>query len=368
MHTGQHHKAAIPFWCIFLLTCCIVVIAPACSDHSQKAAQEAALAQRALTSNDLPTAHAAITAAIADRDDVVEYHILRGRIELARGSSGAAFNAYSNALALDATNLEALLQVGQLGLTTGNLRESLDATQRALELDPNQLDALLLRGIHSMIKRNYAEAITYSDKILALSPGHEGGSILKARALYMLHKPQEALETLSKISGQAADSQAASLTRLEIYRAQRQPLGMLAEFGRLRRLRPNDPALRLDEANLRFKLGDRDQGEALIEDVLTGRETDQATANQAISLWREYGVQDVSASTFDRIGRNGSIAARRALVGFLIDQGRSPEAARALAQIPSAGAAGLKARFLRAKRRRSPSSAIGFCDPDPRQD
>jgi tetratricopeptide (TPR) repeat protein len=130
MLIGQHRAPPIPFWCNFLLICCVLALT-ACSDKSEDAAQNAAIAQAALDRNDLRTAREAIAEAIADRDDIVEYHLLRGRIERAAGSQGAAFNAYSDALGLDATNGEALLSVAQLGLSTGHLRESLDATEQS---------------------------------------------------------------------------------------------------------------------------------------------------------------------------------------------------------------------------------------------
>jgi Tfp pilus assembly protein PilF len=346
MHAGQRHKPSIPVWCTFLVLCCAVFVAPGCSDRSQEAAQEAALAQRALNGNDLLTARTAITAAIADRDDIADYHILRGRIEFALGSPSSAYNAYSNALALDPTNMEVLLQVAQLGLTTGNLRGSRDATDQALELDPNQTDALLIRGIHSMVKHDYAEAITYADKILHKAPGQEGASILKARALYTLHRPEEALATLDKISGGAADSQATTLTRLEIYRAQRRPADMLAQFERLHTLRPDDPELALDEANLRLKLGQRPPAQALIEKTLANHATNRVTADRAIALWQEYGSYDVPGKAIETIGRDGSNAARVSLIRYLVEQARAADAAKVYAQIPGARPAGIKARLL----------------------
>jgi tetratricopeptide (TPR) repeat protein len=346
MQAGQRHKPPIPFWCTLLAICCAAFAAPGCSNRSQEAAQEAALAQRALNSNDLPAARRAIIAALADRDDIADYHILRGRIEFGMGSLNAAYNAYSNALALDPTNMDALLQVAQLGLTTGNLRGSLDAAEQALELDPNQVDALLIRGIHSMVEHNYDEAITYADKILARSPGQEGASILKARALYTLHQSAEALATLDNISGGGENSQVAALTRLEIYRAERRPREMLAQFERLRHLQPNDPDLALDEANVRYKLGQRALGEALVEKVLANPASNRAAADQAIALWREYGSSDVPGSAIVTIGRSASDAGRIALVRYLVEAGRGEDAAKTYAQISKAPPAGLKARLL----------------------
>ncbi len=92
MQIGQHRAPPIPIWCNFLLICCVLALA-ACSDRSEDAAENAALAQQALEQNDLFTARQAIAEAINDRDDIVEYHILQGRIELTAGSQSAATHA-----------------------------------------------------------------------------------------------------------------------------------------------------------------------------------------------------------------------------------------------------------------------------------
>lgn len=345
MQIGQHRAPPIPIWCNFLLICCVLALT-ACSDKSEDAAENAVLAQQALASNDLFTARQAIAEAISDRDDIVEYHILQGRIEMAAGSQSAAFNAYNNALSLDAANGEALLAVAQLGLRTGNLRESRDAAQHILDLAPDNIDALLLRGIHSMIKRNYAEAITYSDRILTLSPGHEGGTILKSRALYLSRKPDEALALLGGISSASADSEAAALTRLEIYRVLRRAPDLGAEYTHLRNLRPDDLAMKVDEANFRFKTGERRQAHDLVTDVLASDKTNLAIAEAALALWQEYGMQDAPEALLSRINGSGSVAARQALVRFLIRRDRMAQANTTLATLPPGSAAGLRARYL----------------------
>jgi tetratricopeptide (TPR) repeat protein len=345
MKIGQHRAPPIPFWCNFLLICCVLAL-PACADRSEDAAQNAAVAQQALDRRDVLAARKAINAAIADRDDIVEYHLLRGRIELAAGSQGSAYNAYNDALTLDSSNGEALLAVAQLGLETGNLRDSREAAENLLILAPDNIDALLLRGIHSMIKRDYPEAIEYADRILALSPGHEGGTILKSRALYMSRQPNEALEMLAQISGAAVDSVAAALTRLEIYRVLRDADKLGEEFAHLRRLRPDDLALRIDEANFRYKSGERRLAHDLVAGVLANERVNPEAAERALALWEEYGLQGVSRALFDRINRNGSAASRQALARFLIRHDRAQEANATLETLPANAAAGLRARYL----------------------
>lgn len=346
MHVGHSRARTIPFWCSYALAAFTLALTSACADRNEKAAENATIAQRALESNNLAAARWAIAEAIAERDDILAYHMLRGRIELASGSSSGAYDAYNDALALDPTNGEALLAVAELGLTTGNLRESLDAAERVLTLAPNQLDALLIRGIHSIVKRNYAEAIDFGNKILTLAPGHEGGTILKARAQFMSRKPDEALATLGGISGDAAASEPASLTRLEIYRAMRRASDMANEFERLRHLRPNDLALRIDEANFRFKIGDRRQAHELVATVLANPEASAAQAANAVALWQEYGTSGLREEALSRIANEGSVAARQSLARFLVRSDRAEKAAALIAGLPPVARGSVQARYL----------------------
>ncbi|MFN9716956.1 MAG: hypothetical protein ACK54U_03295, partial [Sphingomonadales bacterium] len=100
----------------------VLFMSVACQDRDVEAQAEAASAMALLEQNRLAEARVAINRALMMRDDVADYHIARGRIELAAGTISAAFDAYFDALALDASNPEALQAVSQLGLQTGNIR------------------------------------------------------------------------------------------------------------------------------------------------------------------------------------------------------------------------------------------------------
>ena len=77
-----------------------------CSNSEADAAQFAAQAEILLDQKRFAEARQTIAKSIAARDDVVEYHLLRGRIEYLGGSFENAFSAYSEALALSPSNEE----------------------------------------------------------------------------------------------------------------------------------------------------------------------------------------------------------------------------------------------------------------------
>lgn len=346
MSVSQLLVPFIPIWRSLAAACVALLALSACTDQTEAASVHAMAAQRLFADNDLPAARAEIASAIAARDDIVDYHVLRGRIEWGMDSPGGAFNAYSNALALDATNGEALLAVAQLGLTTGNLRESLEAAERISALAPNQTEAILIRGIHALIRRRYDEAIGFGERILSLAPGDPGGTILISRAHFLSGNAAEAVSILGTVEETPGSARALALTRLEIYRALRRPEMLAQQFEQLRQVLPDDPHIRIDEANFRFKLGQRAVAHRLVFETLTLDELDSATANAAAALWTEYGSDDLPSPTILAISKSGNLAARRAATRHFLEID-DLQSAKVLADSLGAPAgAGLRARWL----------------------
>lgn len=316
-----------------------------CSDKLQDATRYGGQAEQLLQAGDLTGARGRIAEAIAKRDDIADLHILRGRIEFMAGSNSSAFDAYMAALSLDNTSMEALQAVSQLGLRTGNIRESLEATNQILAIDPNQPDALVARGIHALIRRRFDETIAYADRLLQARPMSEEGAILKARALFLAGSPSEALEAANTAQVSGDGTAGVALTKLEIFRELRDPGRMTAEFAKLRRLRPDDAGLRLDEANLHFKLGKRSVGQALVLTVLGSQDVERQQVLQAIGLLRVYGVDDLSPMQLEVVRQNASPATLAELARNLLEAGHASAAGLVIRSLPGATARPLAARL-----------------------
>lgn len=299
--------------------CLALALVAACTDRAQQASAAGALAEQQLAAGNLEGAKRSISKAIAAQDDNLDLQLLRGRIAVARGAPEEAYSAYSDALSLDSTNGEALQGVSQFGLSTGHLQESLEATKRILLLAPDQPDALLTRGIHSLIRRRFDEAVEFADKILASNPANENAIILKARAQFLRGDTEQALATVSAAASGKSETAGVALTKLELSRELRRPDDMKAEFAKLRSLRPGDQALRLDEADLHFKLGERAQAQQLVTEVLSDPQAQGETIDKAIQLWVDYGARDAPISGLRRIAASGAAGARRATARFLIE-------------------------------------------------
>lgn len=299
----------------FVLT--ISVALTACGRSDAAAAEEAARAQSLLEQRRLGEARLTINEAITIRDDEPQFHILRGRIEMAAGSLPGAYDAYSNAMSLDPANVEALQAVSQLGLQTGNLRESLEATDAILSLTPDDPQALLMRGLHAVIRSRFAEADGYADKILSSDPNNEGGVILKARVAVRKGAPADALRVLANYGLSKPPTVGVVMTRLEVYRVTRNAPGMRSQFALLRTLAPENWDVRLDEANFAFKDGRPRDAATVITDLLADPKLPDEHLPAILATMREIAPGGLESQSLATIRLTGSKPARMALAEHL---------------------------------------------------
>lgn len=307
-----------------------VMLLAACTSSQEEAAKLTAQAQSYLEQNRIAEARIAIKKAVSQQDDVPEYHILRGRIEYAAGANENAFAAFSEALSFDATNQEALQAVSQIGLQIGRWRESLDAADKLLLLNPNDPNAILVRGLHALIKRDFSNADAYANKLLAINPANEGAVALKARALFLEGKPEEAKQLLDRHLTIHPNTATFSLIRLEVNRELRNAVEMEKRFLELRKLRPDDISIRIDEANFRYKTSKRKEATAIVAAILANKKSSLESIRSSIDLWREYSVTRLDGDFVSQIAQTGKPQARIAAARHFADSANEATATQLL--------------------------------------
>ncbi|HWI86115.1 MAG TPA: tetratricopeptide repeat protein [Sphingomonas sp.] len=202
----------------------------------------------------------AINRAIALRDDNPTYFLLLGAIELRANDPVNGFKAFKRVLELDATNVNALTYVSNLGLQVGQVKDASDAADRLLALNPNSLVGLQVKGLVEVLTGHLDAARGYSDRILALSPSDEAGTIVRARVLAKSGKYDEALALVDNAMVIVGPTPALLITKLNLFRVLRRPDDMAAAFDQILPIIKNQSmALRLDQINLLYKIGQTDK-------------------------------------------------------------------------------------------------------------
>ncbi|MBS0481120.1 MAG: hypothetical protein JSR96_03020 [Proteobacteria bacterium] len=300
-----------------------------CGKSQDKAMATGALAQQQYQAGLIAEARRTVRDAIRQSDDIPQLYLLQGRIEMAAGDRENAYAAYSQALALDASNTEALQAVAQLGLQTGHVIEAEDAINRMLALNPGDPSALIASGLLQLSRNKDEQALETADHMLKDNPGNALGLLLKTRALLVLGKPDEALKTVNSLGNDPKQARDITLMKLEIARVRHDAAGMLAAFEALRGLLPEDLDLRADEVNLAYKTGDTARARKVLAAALQSRSLNEAWALKFVNLIAEYDRTPFDGPGLAEFGGAANRAAVEALGRFYITSGQY-EAAKAL--------------------------------------
>jgi tetratricopeptide (TPR) repeat protein len=312
---------------LFCLSMALSLSLASCSGRPDVASRIASQAQEQLQNGEIKLAQLTIKRAIKERDDMPEIFILRGRIELAAKEPAKALDAYSDALALDKANPEALQAAAQLGLQVGRFQVAEDAADRILAISPEDSNALLVLGLLRIVGHRNDQAMEYADRILVKNPSNEPANILKARALFISGKPDEALSHILKVVPVTGPTEGESMTLLELYRERGEAAKMLQQFEFLRKLRPNDFTLRVDEANLRYKLGDLAPARALTGQALLRAGDERSEAASAVALLREYDRSPFNDEQLKTLAEKASLNSLVELARYYLDNGQPAKVA-----------------------------------------
>jgi tetratricopeptide (TPR) repeat protein len=316
-----------------------------CGDRRTQAYAEAQAAQALLDAGDLPGARAAMQRALRLRDDELDLILLDGRIKYQMNDIPAAYNAFSLALAIDPVHPEALMAVSQLGMSLGADREATAATEQILTMDPNNAQALMIKGLQTLGKRDYPGTLAISDRLLAADPRSEAGLVLKARALSLMNKREEALATLRGAAERIGPSRMITTALLENARDQGDGALMLEQFQRMRELVPKNVDLTIDEANVLYKLGRRDpareRGWALIVD--NGQNV--RAMQRLTDLWAEYDPAPLTSGQLQELASQGPPIARLAVARYYLGRGDTATAKELVGSMLGAEPNGLRVRI-----------------------
>ncbi|MBB5686625.1 tetratricopeptide repeat protein [Sphingobium boeckii] len=310
-----------------------------CTSSQEKANEYAATAAGLFDAGDYPAARLEIMKATAARDDVAEHWTLQGRIELALNAPVNAYQAYSRALDLDATNQEALQIVTEVGFQVGRVREAGAFADRLLALNPNATRAMLIKGLIALENRRLPEAEGFADKMLAINPNDEGGIVMKARVLALGGKRADAIQILKDGLLKVGEGDAITATTLEVYRADGDLANMLPLFETLTGKSPKNYDLKIDFANALYKSGDIVRARMLLSAVMTEQPDNRELIDKISALWAEYDRDPLSAAQLAQLQEDGSLIQRMAIARHLLAQGRPMPAEAILRPVADAATA-----------------------------
>jgi len=266
----------------------------ACTSKDQKAATAAAQADVAMQQQRYSDAVRAIRKALAARDDVSDYWLMLGRIDLALKDSGGAFDAYRNAIQLDRSNVEALQELAQLGLTVHQPDEVDRYADQLLLLNEQDPLPLVLKGGAALQRSDSDKALDFAERALATDSHNVNAVILKAQVLAFRQDYIGSAKLIEESLASGGDT----TSRLEFLRDLYVKSGDIAGYQRavvkLAQAHPDDRDMQLAFADLLYQTDHRAEALRVVLAIMHRRQADFELANAVVELWLDQGADAVS--------------------------------------------------------------------------
>lgn len=355
----------------WLAVLAMTLVLAGCNGRVSNAAEAAALAEAQFEAGNIEEARESIQEAVLARDDVAEYFILLGRIELAANKPSAAFNAYSRALDLQADNLDVLQAIAELGLQTDRLREADEAAGRILLLFPGSTRAMLVKGFIAIDRGRLDDAHQFVTDILAQNPDDEGGAVLSARLSAIEGKFEEAISKIEKVRATSPDNAALDATLLEIYRAQGNARGMRSVFPKIIAAADQEPKYQLDYVNLLYKSGPRVEARKEALESVGRNPNNPVLMAGLMQLYLEYDSEPLSSKQVEALAQRGTRVSQLAFSRFFLEIGRLDNSSKMIARlieedVPEAQALGSRVALAQGNAKVAALLAQAVLESDPR--
>lgn len=307
-----------------------VAVVAGCSSSDSKARAALGEYQAASAANDLPAARKALLELVRAKDDVPDYWAELGKVQAQMGSYNDAYYAFTRAYELNRSDPGLVRALTELALRAGDLTQAQARVEELEVLSPSDPWIKLVKGWTAYTELRFADALAISDSMLANSPFDPSATVLKARALYSLQRPDEAIELLTKqIEAQPNDGGSMNLLA-KIYQRQ-DNWSKVAELAqRIQALAPSDEQNTMLLVQAAFRSGNAELGRnASLRLLQPG--ADPTIVSKVLDLWTDYWPSPQRLADARRLGGAAAGTAQRLIYAEFLTRSGDPGSAIRLA-------------------------------------
>ena len=304
-----------------------------CASKSQRANEAFARAQQYVADGQTAEAKRELYRAVGISDDVPEIWVALGQMQLAEGKMPDAFTAFNRADELRPGNADILRPLAYTGYMIGATRIAQDATDRLLVLVPDDGQGLAVKGLLALDKGETATTLEAAESILRSSPNDDTGMLLKARAMAIGGKTEDAIKLLQDAAKQRGkDVTSFNYALLQFYRARGDVAGMQAVFPAIVAGQKDNLELALDYANFLYRTGKTDEARKVWSDTVVASPKDGRFVAWAFELYDNQERYDQPVALDARLTKFGGSPLRTAAGQFLITRKEYARAAALLSE------------------------------------
>ncbi|HWL47074.1 MAG TPA: hypothetical protein VNQ31_05090, partial [Sphingomonadaceae bacterium] len=260
-----------------------------------------------------------------------------------------------------------LQALAQMALLAGNLAQARDYIDTLLVLVPQDVRGRLLQAGLALRERRYGDAAPVLDSLAADGVDTDEFFVLKAQLLAGAGKLDEAAAALEPRVAASDAKQVLLGELLKIYQQKKDHAGIEATYRRLVALTPDDAAVVLQYARMRYADGAVAEARRLAEGLeARARKGGSDTISAIARFWAEVAPPPVAVAELSRIAAAGDLNRKAVVADLLTDIGRADlalalldplvgdqrvDAANVAAQVASARALSVLGRAAEARAR-----------------
>lgn len=261
--------------------------------------------QAALAAGDLRGARRALIKLVRIDQDVPEYWMQLGKLQLALGRYREAYNAYEHAHELDRSNVEALSTMAQIALLSGQADLATENARSLSLISSDNPVVTMVNAYGDLQAGNLDKAGGAIDTVLANSPNEPLATILKSRVLLARNRFDDALGVLEAQHRAVPDDRGAIRNLAQMYRVRNDWKNLARIQSDAHRLDPRDSAITEDLIEALLRAGEVPQAVAVSTPVLSGR-TDPKLLDDVLKLWADYGPRGTALPNGMELARAAS--------------------------------------------------------------
>ena len=152
--------------------------------------------QQALAAGDMVRARTALLALVRADEDVADYWIELGKLQLQMGQYREAYDAFSHAHELDRTDVQVLATMAQMALMSGDIEIANEHGEALALLSPNSPTVTLVQGYVAFKRGDLDKADAAAEQILSSMPTDSFATVLKSRVLIARNQVDDAIRVL----------------------------------------------------------------------------------------------------------------------------------------------------------------------------
>ncbi|MDY0870627.1 tetratricopeptide repeat protein [Dongia rigui] len=250
------------------LAACLFLLLAACDSPAEREAAHVARGKELLAAGDPVKAALEFRNALQINPVGAEATFMLAKIAEDAGDYLAALRGYRAVADQNAGNLDAQLKAGRLELYSGDPLSAIYRAEKVLSTAPTQLEARTLKAGALRLEGKLDQASKELDAVLAQDANHADALGLLAEIKLAQGKAAEAATLVDRGLQAVPGSIELTTLRLTIYRRQQDKDGIYAMLKKLVALQPDNPEYLANYAGERADEGDLLGAKALFEDAI----------------------------------------------------------------------------------------------------